>query len=436
MINLENLKIEDRERIRIPEMYNVKQKIPSYKLDNVNKKIKSQLNSKKISLNNIVNPGESIAICVGSRGIDRLNDVVLSVIEEVKKAGGMPFLIPAMGSHGGASSEGQENVLKSYGFSKEQTGIKINSSMETINIGNTEENNIPVYFSKAAYKADHIIVINRVKVHTDYSGDIESGTLKMMAIGLGKHKGASTLHSYGMENFPWVIPEVASYIINNTPITLGIGLLEDGREDLSDIKVWLPDEILEEESKMLKREKELLPGIPFDNIDLLIIDEMGKDISGAGIDPNIIGRLKEVNTDINTIYIRNLTGDSHGNAAGIGMADIISEKLFNKIDFGTTYTNLITSRVISNAKIPLIVENDKQAIMIGIQVSSTPGVEGTIGSKVKIVRIKNTLNLKFLQVSEALKEEVKFNPNLKFLSSNPIEDFIEAGSINSELRDY
>lgn len=433
MKNLDKLKVEGKENISIPPMYKVEQLIFQHEMEKPVEKLKKKLNGNSCDLTKIIKPGDKVAICTGSRGIDKLYQLVETTIKQVKKAGGNPIIIPAMGSHGGAEAAGQRSVLESYGITEANLNTPIEASLETINFGHTQANNIKVFFSKTAYECDHIILINRIKVHTDYSGEFESGILKMMTIGLGKHSGATTLHSYGMENFPWVIPEAANLIMKKAPISLGIGLLENGNDKLADIGVWQPDEILEMEAKMLVRQKELMPKIPFEKIDLLIIDEMGKDISGSGIDPNIIGRQKEVEVEINKIFVRNLTENSHGNATGIGMADFITRDLFRKVDLGSTYTNLITSRVVDNAKIPMIVRNDLEAIKIAIKVSLPVNEINSAGENFKILRMKNTLNLNDFEVSKSLLREVNENNNLNLKSKKPIKQWIKNRKIKGDV---
>jgi len=404
------VKVIGIEQITLPKMIKIEQNIPDMHLINISESLKEEIVKTKI--NNKIKKGSKVAITVGSRGINQLLKVISALITKIKKIGGIPFVVPAMGSHGGGTPEGQIEILKNLDITEKNVNAPIVSSMEVIKIGKTKSN-IPVYIDKAAMSADAIIVVNRVKVHTDFSGEIESGLFKMMAVGLGKHKGASTIHSYGMELFAKIIPEVGLKVLEKAPIALGIALVENGHGKLSEIIAIDPENFLEEEKKILRKEKILLPKLPFSEIDILLVNEIGKDISGAGMDPNIIGRSKSaeknIGKNIHIIIPLDLTKRTHGNAAGIGLSDLITKKLFEKIDFNVFYTNLLASNGYLEGKIPLVLKNDEYAIKVAMKILNKNC------ENVKMVRIRNTLSIIEMEVSKALLGEVKNNKKINIV---------------------
>ena len=317
-----------------------------------------------------------------------------------------------MGSHGGGMADGQTKVLRDFGISKESLNIPIISSMKTIKLGETK-NNIPVYIDKNAMLADAIIIVARIKPHTDFSGDIESGLLKMVAVGLGKHIGATTIHNYGIESLFKIIPEVGLKVLEKAPIVLGIALLENNFSKLSEIVAIDPENFLEVEKKLLRKEKQLMPKLPLSEIDILLVNEIGKDISGAGMDPNIIGRSKSaeknIGKNIHIIIPLDFTEKTHGNAAGIGLSDLITKKLFEKIDFNVFYTNLLASNGYLEGKIPLVLKNDEYAIKVAMKTLNKNC------ENVKMVRIQNTSNIIEMEVSKVLLEEVKNNKKINIV---------------------
>ncbi len=393
-----------------PRMVEVQQKIRSLKLDDYISAIREELRKKR--LDEKVNAGSRIAVTAGSRGIAHYAEILSTVIEEVKKAGGEPFIVPAMGSHGGATPEGQLEVLRSLGITAETVGAPIRSSMEVDEIGRME-NGAPVYIDRIASKADGIIVIGRVKPHTDFKGRIESGLMKMMAVGLGKQKGAEMIHWYLSEGYHKLIPAAARLIMEKTPVLLGLAILENASHETAIVKALEPDEIEEEEAKLLEKSKELLARIPFRELDVLIVEEIGKNISGVGMDTNVTGRFwLPGETDprapkIKKIVVLDLSEATHGNAIGIGLADITTKKVVSKIDYDATYVNCLTQGSTETAKMPPFLPNDRDAIATALRTC------GPIDPKeAKVVRIKNTLELGKLWISENLAEMVKSNPDL------------------------
>ena len=386
-------------------MVEVQQKIPSLKLDDYISTIREELREKK--LQEKIRQGWRIAITAGSRGITHYAEILATIVEEVKKAGGEPFLVPAMGSHGGATPEGQLETLRSLGITPETVGAPVRSSMEVDEIGKLEKGS-PVYMDRIALKADGIIVVGRVKPHTDFKGKIESGLMKMISIGLGKQKGAEMIHWYQSEGYHELIPEVATLIMKKTRILLGLAVVENANHETAIVRALDPEEIEEKEMKLLEKAKELLARIPFEEIDVLIVEEIGKNISGVGMDTNVTGRFwLPGETDprapkIKKIVVLDLSEETHGNAIGIGLADITTKRLVSKIDHDATYVNCLTQGSTETAKIPPFLPNDRDAIATALRTC------GPIDpKKAKVVRIKNTLELGRFWISESLAEIVK-----------------------------
>lgn len=284
-----------------------------------------------------IRPGSRIAIAVGSRGINHIPEIVAQVVAEVRKAGGEPFIIPAMGSHGGGTAEGQAEVLKNLGVTAERVGAPIISSLDVVQIGETEEG-LPVYLDKNAAGADGIILVNRVKAHTDFHGPTESGLIKMLCIGLGKHKQATLVHYYGVYGLLELIPKMARVVLAKASIICGVAVVEDAYDEPARVIALAPPEIEAREKELLLESKALMPSLPFDALDVLVVDRLGKNISGTGMDTNIIGRLmirgeKEPDSPrINKIVLLDLTEETHGNALGVGLADFTTRRLVEKID--------------------------------------------------------------------------------------------------------
>jgi len=394
----------------LPRMVEVRQKIPAPKIDDLVSATRLEL--KNAGLCEKVKPGMKIAITAGSRGIAHYCDAVATVVEEVKIAGGQPFVFPAMGSHGGATPEGQRKVLENAGITPEGVGAPIYASMEVDEVGRLE-NGEPVYVDRIALKSDGIIVVNRVKPHTDFKGEIESGLMKMIAIGLGKQKGAEMIHRYQAEGYHQNIPQVARLILKRVPIILGLALVENAYHEVAMVKALRPEEIEREEMKLLKQAKALLARIPFKELDVLIVEEIGKEISGAGLDTNVTGRFwipgeyDPQASKIKRIVVLDLSEETHGNAIGIGLADLTTKKTVDKIDFHSTFVNCLTSCQPEAGRIPVFLPNDREAILTALRVCGPiePG-------KAKVVRIKNTLELGRMWISESLYEMVKTDREL------------------------
>ena len=346
-----------------------------------------------------IKPGSRVCLAAGSRGIDRIDEVVRATVAWVRAAGAEVFIVPAMGSHGGATPEGQLEVLASYGMTPESIGCEIRSSMETVELGEVRPG-VPVFVDRLALEgADAIVPINRVKPHTDFTGEIESGLMKMIAIGLGKQKGADTFHRQGFATFHDLIPEVAEFTLSKVNIPFGLALVENGYARLWRIEAVRRDRIWDRERELLVMARERMARLPLDTIDVLVLDFIGKDISGLGMDSNVVGRYYTGPTgagpSIQRIVVRDLTGETEGNAVGIGMADVVLRRAVEKMDAHKTYMNCITAKTPEGARVALTVDTDRQALSIAI--ASAIKVEPP---EARIVRIRDTKHLELLYVSE------------------------------------
>ena len=352
-------------------------------------------------------PGSRIALAVGSRGIANIDRIVRAAAACIREAGGVPFIVPAMGSHGGATAEGQARVLAGYGISEETVGVPITSSMEVVSLASGGLDN-KVFMARAAYEADGIVLINRIKPHTDFHGDYESGLVKMAVIGLGKHAAATDLHSFGANGLRERLPLTFKKIAETGKILLGLAVVENPRDETALIEAVPGKLILEREPSLLDLARRNMPSLPVEDIDVLIVDRMGKEISGVGMDPNIIGRIRiggqeePASPRITTIAVSGLTPHSYGNAIGVGLADVITRRLFDAIDFNAMYVNARTSRFLERVKVPFIAENDIDAFAVALNAcgNKAPGAE-------RFVRIRDTLHLAEVQVSEAVYREIK-----------------------------
>ncbi|MDW7673272.1 MAG: lactate racemase domain-containing protein [Bacillota bacterium] len=420
------VKIEGGYDIELPTLVPVKQLFSTPKVDCINAAVAAEFAKKEISA--LIKPGEKIAVAVGSRGIANLKEIVLSTITNIKNLGAEPFIVPAMASHGGATAEGQVKLLAEYGVTAEAMGVPIASSMETVELGRTSSG-VPVYFDKNASEADGVVIIARVKPHTDFKGPFESGLMKMLAIGLGKHKGATHIHSLGFDSFHTVIPEVGSEIIAKAKIKLGVAALENAYDETARIEAVPASNIYEREPGLLEEAKSYMGSIIPRNFDVLIIEEIGKDISGAGMDPNIVGRpgskLEGFNgPEIQKLVVFDLTKKTKGNACGIGMADVTTRHLVNQIDFSYLYINSITSTVLDPAKIPVTMNTEKEALVIALKTCNRIAAKAA-----KIVFIKNTLELDYIYVSEPLLEELKAREDVQILGEPQEITFNEVGRL-------
>ena len=399
--------------VPIPKFVKVRQKFARPRVDDPAQVLISQLSSGHCL--DSVKPGMSVAITAGSRGIVNYPLLIRTLADEVKKHGGKPFIFPAMGSHGGATAEGQRAMLAGLGISEETMGCPVRATMETVQIG-TSANGRPVYIDKYAHEADGIIVINRVKPHTGFRGRVESGICKMCTIGMGKQKGAAFCHAEGFDHMAENIPAIAAVTLAKENILCGVALIENAYHETAQIAVMRKDEILEKEPALLKRAWDLMAKIRIPEFEVLVMDEIGKNISGTGFDTNVVGRY---NSDcasggpkIRRAAALDITEASHGNGNGLGMLDMTTMRAYKKFDMEQTYPNCITSTTPVTVKIPMVLKNDRQVFQCCIKTCNVLDC-----SKVRIIHIKNTLSLNEIEVSESLVPEVQADPDMEILST-------------------
>lgn len=380
-----------------------------------------------------IRPGQRIAITAGSRGVDRMPEVLRTVVDMVKERGAHPFLIPAMGSHGGATAEGQRNMLSGLGITEEAMGAPILASMEVELIAHISDGR-PVYVDRFAHEADGIIVVNRVKNHTGFRGNYESGLMKMMTIGLGKQYGARNYHSTGFKYMARTIAEVGSTVLEREKILFGVGVIENGHGRLAKISCLEPEEIPVVEKELLKIAHAYLPRPFFDRADVLVVQEMGKDISGTGMDSNVIGRYNnEYVSSPEICYTRlvvlDLTEHTNGNGNGMGFADYMTRRMFQKLDLEQTYPNVITSAHPMTVRIPMILETDRLAIAAAIKACLVPE-----GQPPKVGFIQNTKDLDTVYISESLLEKAEACPHVEPVGSPFPIPFAPDGSLKLSYR--
>ena len=408
-------------------MIRITQRFPDTALHDVPAEVRKELRRPEIS--GRIHKGMRVALAVGSRGIDKLVPLVSALVAELKEQGAEPFIVPAMGSHGGATAEGQAALLAGLGITGESAGCPVVSSMETVELEKLA-NGLPVLMDANAMKADGIIPLNRVKPHTGFSDVIESGVTKMLSIGLGKHRGAASCHALGYEHMGRNIVEMARIKLRKTPVLFGVATVENAYDKVAKVVALLPEDLIENERKLLVEAKANMPSILFTPLDVLVVDRMGKEYSGTGMDPGITGRANTpyVKTSQKTsrMVVLDLSDKSKGNAAGIGLADVTTRRLYNKIDLEATYINHLTSTVLSGGMIPLIMENDCLAIQAALQTCNILNPEAR-----RVVRIPNTLHLGEIYISESLRDEAEKNPDISLLSEPREWEFDQAGNLGS-----
>ena len=415
----------------LPKIFKIRQKINAPRLENVEKRVHELLDQFEIGKK--VKKGERIALTAGSRGIRDKPRVLKAIVERLKDLGASPFIVPCMGSHGGAAAQGQTEVLESYGITEKYVGAPIVSSVEVQKIGQTKFGT-PVLVDRNICKADRIIVVNRIKLHTDFTGEFESGLIKMMVIGMGKPEGALMAHRLTIKHgFPAVLTEVGSIILKKLPIFFGMGILENPFDETAFVELLKPQELFEKEKALLKKARKMMPRLPFEQIDILIVDELGKNISGAGMDTNVVGRCFSINNQkpkkpkITRIFVRDLTEASHGNACGIGMAEYTTRRLVDKIDYPSTRINSFTGMTPENGRIPIFFEQDREAL------ETAHFNSGVFDPKdLRIVWIKNTLELQYFYASQPFLKEVRSNPNLEVLGKPFDPPFDKSGNLISK----
>jgi hypothetical protein len=356
--------------------------------------------------------GGTIAVGVGSRGIGGMATMARAAVTTLTEMGYKPFVVAAMGSHGGATADGQRALLASYGVTAESMGVPVKTDMDTVVLG-TNPVGLPIYFDRNAHQADGIVLLNRVKPHTDFRSTYESGVLKMMVIGLGKREGATQVHKLGLRGLKEVLPAVGKFLVKNTKFALGLEILENACDMPAEIVAVDPETILELEPKLLDRARGLMGRLPFDQIDVLIVGELGKNYSGAGMDPNVTGRLMiETQNDlerpvVTRLGVLDVSDESHGNIVGVGFADLTTERLVSKMDLNSFRINVLTSCCLERARIPITLSTDREVIVQAI--STCWRIEPT---QARVVLIPNTLELETLWISHPLEVEAHAHPHL------------------------
>lgn len=402
--------------IPMPRMAYVRQKFEATRLADIEAAVHAQFQRPEIR--GRVKPGQIIAVGCGSRGVANIALIARATIRELIALGAKPYIFPCMGSHGAASAEGQRKVLEGYGITEAYTGVPIKATMETTIVGHLDDGT-PVHMDKNAAEAEGVVVINRIKPHTGFRGPTESGLTKMLAIGIGKINGATTYHSHGMDRFPELLPAIRQVNITRRPVLFGVGIVENAYDETAHIELVPAEQLAAREPELQTMAKAMMPQLPFDDIDVLVIDEMGKNISGAGFDPNITGRNRRAidwvaKPFVRKIVVLGLTPQSGGNATGMGGADIITMRLYKDFDVASTYANIITSMNLDGAAIPMIMNTDREAIQLAVKT-----LVRTKPQEARIVRIKNTLHISEIQVSEPLLDEVRAKPERLTLLTQP-----------------
>jgi len=414
--------------INFPDMAFVKQTIHRTPILDISNIVDSSLSN--LSVFHETNSGGTVAVAVGSRGINKIDKVVNASIQFLKRKGFKPFIIPAMGSHGGATAAGQKEVLAKLGITEDTMEAPIVADMDVECISEISQGP-KIFIPKKALEADHIVIINRVKPHTKFSADIESGLCKMLTVGLGKAQGAAEFHSSAVNHSFQIIEDAAKVVLYKCRILFGLALIEDGCGNLAHIEAVMPDLFIDQEKNLLKKSYTMMGCIPFDNIDILIVDFIGKDISGIGMDSNITGRHRDITGDFNTaphvkrIFVRDLSPDSDGNGNGIGLADVTTNRLVEALDLKKTYINALSAISPEKAAIPMHFDNDRESMEASML---TVGLNSP--DNARIVRIKNTADLEIMQVSSALEQEIIANKELKQITPWQSVQFDKNGNLS------
>ena len=399
-----------------PEIFRIRQKFDRPVIDNIPAEVEAELS--RLNLGAAIQPGQSVAITAGSRGIANIHIIIKSIVSHLKGLGAEPFVVPAMGSHGGATAEGQQHIVEGYGITEDYVGCPIRSSMETVIVCDAKEG-FPVHFDKNAYGADHVVVCGRVKPHTTFVGDIESGLMKMMLIGLGKYEGAKTYHrAIKDHSFGQIVRSVAKEVLSKCRIVAGLAVVENGYDETAKLKAVGPNEFEEREKELLVLAKQWMPRLPFKQADLLVVDKIGKNISGSGMDSNVVGRkfLEHRAGDdewpkVRTIFLRGLTEETHGNATGIGMAEFALTRAVDAMDIAITRRNCITGGSPTGAMIPLHYQTDKEVLEATLPEMGLTAVPDT-----KVMWIHNTLEVSELECSVAYLDEARQSNEIDILS--------------------
>jgi hypothetical protein len=415
--------------LTLPSVFRVRQKFDDPRVADIPLEVRLQL--ERLHLGERIKRGASVAITCGSRGIANIHVITKAIVDHVKSLGREPFIVPAMGSHGGGTAEGQRGVLESYGVTEAFCGCPIRASMETVVVCQTSEG-FDVHFDRHAHQADHVIVSNRVKPHTGFIGDLESGLMKMMLIGLGKHEGAKVYHRAIQDySFGQIVRSVAGRVLESCRIAAGVAIVENGYDQTAAIQAIAPGEFEAREKELLVLARKLMPRLPFDRVDLLLVDEIGKDVSGSGMDTNVVGRkfhdhaaAKNEFPKVKRIVVRGLTEATHGNAAGIGMAEFCTRRALEQVNVEITRINCLTAGHAPAAMLPLDYANDRAAIEAAL-----PTIGLTSPENAKMLWIKNTLELGEVECSAAYLEDARKRADLEILTAPRPLVFDAAGNL-------
>lgn len=364
-----------------------------------------------------IRPGMKIAVTCGSRGMTNNALMARAMVDFVKSKGAEPYIVASMGSHGGATAEGQTQILKDYGITEEAMGCPVKSSMETVQIGLSGVRKQPVFIDKNASEADGILLFNRIKPHTSFRGPYESGLMKMMAIGLGKQKGAESIHHQSPAIMHELVEEYGRTILENCPVLGGIAVIENAYDDTYLIKGLTPREIIDEEPRLKEISYQTIARLLFDECDVLVVDKIGKNISGDGMDPNISGRFVlpqycSGGIDAEKVVVLDITDETHGNAQGIGLAEVTTRRLVNRMKLEMTYPTGVTNTFLHLMKIPMIMDNDREALQLALMCCP----EAEDHDHMKLIRIPNTAHIGEIEISEGLLPQARANPNIEILT--------------------
>lgn len=392
--------------IELPRLARIRQHFRHERIDDVAGAVNAAILGSTVRSR--IRPGARVAITVGSRGIAELPALVAAAVQALRACGAQPFVVPAMGSHGGATADGQREVLAGYGITPEAVGAPVEATMDVVEVGRTSQD-VPVHMDRYAYESDGVLVFGRVKAHTAFKAPIESGLCKMLAVGLGKQRGAETMHANGLAE---TIPQAATVALATGKVLLGLAVVENAADEPLRIEAVEPEHFHQSDRDLLAVSNQLLPRIPFDQLHVLVVDWIGKNISGSGLDPNVIGMWRrlggERKPDYRRIVVRDVTPESHGNAIGIGWADFTTRRLVDAIDYDAMYMNCLTANAPDVAKVPIALRTDREVIEAAIKTSAATG-------PVRLARVHSTLRLEELYVSEALLDEVAANPGLEVI---------------------
>lgn len=397
----------------LPKMYRVCQQFDKTHLTDIEGTVRHEL--EKPTVRALIKPGMRIAVGVGSRGIRNLYTIVETTVKCLKELGAKPFIVSAMGSHGGGTEEGQREVLAGYGVTEDALGVPVVTTVDTVQLGSCA-NGRPVWFDRAAYEADLIVPINRVKLHTDFVGPIQSGLCKMLVIGLGNHQGCSAVHEESPEVFAAAIEETARLILEKASVGFGIAILENAYDQTYAIEAVPANDLIAREKELVQTARSNMPYIMLDEADVIVCEEIGKDVSGAGFDPNILGRssvLKQFVLHVpqyQRLVLLDITPASHGNGIGVGLFDVITKKVADQLDLEAMYANAIACNCLIDASVPCTVEDAETAIRVALKCC-----RGINRDDPRIIRIKNTLHLGEIEVSEALLSAVRANAHMSII---------------------